>query len=62
MWRLNKKIIIENFNKGKTFYFSHNPWSFPNNKFRTKEAEYLIELGATDFVQINSNTWKVIWK
>lgn len=60
--KLIKNLFDNQYLGGKEFYFSHNPWLYPNDKFRTREAEYLIELGAKDFIQINSNTWKVLWK
>jgi hypothetical protein len=61
IWRINKMFILEQKRQNKEFYFSHNPWNFPNEKFRTKEVEYLIELGASDIISIGNNTWKVIW-
>lgn len=46
---------------GKEFYFSHEPWKAQTHEYLSKEAEYLIDIGAKDFQKINSNTWKVIW-
>lgn len=37
------------------------PNLFSSKVSRSKEAEYLINLGAKDFQKINENTWKVIW-
>lgn len=61
MWKINKKFIDNQKAAGKEFFFSHQPWDFPTKTFRSKEAEYLINLGAKDFQKINENTWKVIW-
>ena len=60
IWRINQRFILEQKNQNKDFYFSHNPWNFPDGKFRTKEVEYIIELGASDIIEIGNNTWKVI--
>jgi hypothetical protein len=61
MWRINKEFIDRQKALNKEFYFSHEPWDFPTRSFRSKEAEYLIDLGAKDFLKLNDNTWKVIW-
>ncbi len=63
MWKINKKFINNQKALGREFYFSQEPWSFPSTPltFRFREAEYLIDLGAKDFVKINENTWKVVW-
>ena len=53
-------MLLEQKNQNKDFYFSHNPWNFPDGKFRTKEVEYIIELGASDIIEIGNTTWKVI--
>ncbi|MDR3048130.1 MAG: hypothetical protein LBU51_11100, partial [Bacteroidales bacterium] len=62
MWRINKQFLDEQKALNKEFYFSHNLWEYEAPSFRSSEAEYLIDLGAKDFIQINENTWKVIWK
>jgi hypothetical protein len=61
LWKINKQFIDNQKALNKEFYFSHNPWNYPTDKFRSLEAEYLIDLGAKDFIQINENTWKAIW-
>ena len=61
MWKINKQFIDEQMALGKEFYFSYEPWKAQSHEFLSFEAEYLIELGAKDFLQINENTWKVIW-
>lgn len=61
IWRINKKFIDEQKFLGKEFYFSQNPWLSKSKEYLLKEAEYLIDLGAKDFIQLNSNTWKAIW-
>ncbi len=61
IWKINKGFIDKQKALGKDFYFSQEPWDFPTKTFRSKEAEYLINLGAKDFLKINDNTWKVIW-
>ncbi len=61
MWRINKEFIDQQKALGKDFYFSHEPWDYPTGKYRSREAEYLIDLGAKDFQKINENTWRVIW-
>lgn len=61
MWRINKQFIDEQKALGKEFYFSHEPWKAQSFEYLSKEAEYLIDLGAKDFLKINDNTWKVIW-
>ena len=61
MWKINKGFIDKQKARGKEFYFSQEPWDFPTKTFRSKEAEYLIDLGAKDFQKINENTWKVVW-
>ena len=45
----------------KEFYLSHEPWKAKNTEFLSKEAEYLIDLGAKDFKKIDNDLWKVIW-
>ena len=50
MWKINKE-----------FYFSQEPWKAQTQEYLSREAEYLIDLGAKDFEKINDNTWKVIW-
>lgn len=61
MWRINKKLIDEQKALAKDFYFSHEPWLAKSKTFLFKEAEYLIDLNAKAFENINSNTRKVIW-
>jgi hypothetical protein len=61
MWRINKQFIDEQKALGKEFYFSYEPWIVQSHEYLSKEAEYLIDLGAKDFLKINDNTWKVIW-
>ncbi|MDR3048133.1 MAG: hypothetical protein LBU51_11115 [Bacteroidales bacterium] len=61
MWRINKQFIDEQKALNKEFYFSQEPWITQSHEALSKEAEYLIDLGAKDFLQINENTWKVIW-
>lgn len=61
MWRINKQFIDEQKSLGKDFYFSYEPWIVQSHEYLSKEAEYLIDLGAKDFLKINDNTWKVIW-
>ena len=61
MWKINKQFIDEQRALGKEFYFAQEPWKFPTGKFRSLEAEYLIDLGAKDFIEIGNNIWKVIW-
>lgn len=61
MWRINKRFIDEQKALGKEFYFSYEPWIVQSHEYLSKEAEYLIDLGAKDFLKINDNTWKVIW-
>lgn len=61
MWRINKQFIDEQKSLGKEFYFSYEPWIVQSHEYLSKEAEYLIDLGAKDFLKINDNTWKVIW-
>ena len=61
MWKINKKFIDEQKALNKEFYFSQEPWKAQSHEYLSKEAEYLIELGAKDFQKINANTWKVIW-
>jgi hypothetical protein len=56
-----KKFIDEQIVKNKEFYFSYEPWIVQSHEFLSKEAEYLIDLGAKDFLKINENTWKAIW-
>ncbi len=61
MWRINKQFIDEQKALNKDFYFSYEPWIVESHEFLSREAEYLIDLGAKDFIKINENTWKVIW-
>ncbi len=61
MWKINKKFIDEQKALNKEFYFSQEPWKAQSHEYLSKEAEYLIDLGAKDFQKINANTWKVIW-
>lgn len=61
MWRINKQFIDEQKALNKEFYFSYEPWIVRSHEYLSKEAEYLIDLGAKDFLKINENTWKVIW-
>lgn len=61
MWKINKQFIDEQKVLGKEFYFSHEPWNAQTHEYLSKEAEYLIDLGATDFQKINVDTWKIIW-
>jgi hypothetical protein len=61
MWRINKEFINQQKKFDKDFYLSHEPWKSTTKEFFSKEAEYLIDLGAKDFLKINDNTWKVIW-
>lgn len=61
MWKINKQFIDEQKLLNKEFYFSYEPWIVQSHEYLSKEAEYLIDLGAKDFMKINDNTWKVIW-
>jgi hypothetical protein len=61
MWRINKQFIDEQKALNKEFYFSYEPWIVHSHESLSKEAEYLIDLGAKDFIKINENTWKAIW-
>jgi hypothetical protein len=61
MWKINKKFIDEQKALNKEFYFSQEPWKAQSHEYLSKEAEYLIDLGAKDFQKINADTWKVIW-
>lgn len=61
MWKINKKFIDEQKALNKEFYFSQEPWKAQTHEYLSKEAEYLIDLGAKDFQKINDNLWKVIW-
>lgn len=61
MWKINKKFIDDQKALNKEFYFSHEPWKAESHEYLSREAEYLIDLGAKDFQKINENTWKVIW-
>jgi hypothetical protein len=61
MWKINKEFIDRQKALGKDFYFSHEPWNAQSHEYLSKEAEYLIDLGAKDFKQIDENTWKAIW-
>ncbi|GHT71694.1 hypothetical protein FACS189455_4110 [Bacteroidia bacterium] len=61
LWKINKQFIDNQKALNKEFYFSHNIWEYEIPSFRSREAEYLIDLGAKDFIKINENTWKVIW-
>jgi hypothetical protein len=49
MWKINKKFIDEQIVKNKEFYFSYEPWIVQSHESLSKEAEYLIDLGAKDF-------------
>jgi hypothetical protein len=61
MWEINKEFLYQQKVAGKQFYFSHEPWKSQTHEFLSKEAEYLIEIGAKNFEKINENTWEVIW-
>lgn len=60
MWKINKKFIDDQQAFKKDFYFSHEPWVAESHEFLSKEAEYLIDLGAKDFVK-EGDLWKTIW-
>ncbi|MGQ1948765.1 hypothetical protein ACT3CD_16865 [Geofilum sp. OHC36d9] len=61
MWRINKQFIDNQKALNKEFYFSHEPWKAGTKEFLSREAEYLIDLGAKDFQKIGDDLWKVIW-
>lgn len=61
MWKINKEFIDKQKSLNKEFYFSQEPWKAQSHEYLSKEAEYLIDLGAKDFQKINADTWKVIW-
>ena len=61
MWKINKEFIDRQKALNKEFYFSQEPWKALSHEYLSKEAEYLIDLGAKDFQKINADTWKVIW-
>lgn len=61
MWKINKQFIDDQKALNKEFYFSQEPWKAQTQEYLSREAEYLIDLGAKDFEKINDNTWKVIW-
>jgi hypothetical protein len=61
MWKINKEFIDKQKALNKEFYFTHEPWKAQSHEYLSREAEYLIDLGAKDFLKINTNTWKVIW-
>ncbi|GHT11854.1 hypothetical protein FACS189426_14370 [Bacteroidia bacterium] len=61
MWKINKQFIDEQKALSKDFYFSYEPWIVQSHESLSKEAEYLIDLGAKDFIKINENTVKS-WK
>ncbi len=61
MWKINKKFIDEQKAVNKEFLFSHNPWEASGETYFQREVEYLIELGAKDFDQIEENLWRVVW-
>ncbi len=48
MWKINKKFIDIQKSKNMEFYFSHDPWNAQTHEFLSREAEYMIDLGATD--------------
>lgn len=61
MRRINKQFIDDQKILGKDFFFSHEPWKPQSHEFLSREAEYLIDLGAKDFQKIADDLWKVIW-
>ncbi len=61
MWKINKQFIDEQKALNREFYFSQEPWKAQSHEYLSKEAEYLIDIGAKDFRKINVDTWKVIW-
>ena len=58
MWNINKEFLDQQWNAGKDFYFSHNPWEATG--YLQQEVLHLIDLGAKDFVNVGENLWKVV--
>jgi hypothetical protein len=61
LWRINKKFIDQQKSLNKEFYFSHDPFSAPNESYFSREVNYLIDLGVENFQMIEPNLWKAIW-
>lgn len=58
MWNINKEFLNQQWDTGKEFYFSHNPWEADG--YFGQEVEHLINLGVKDFVEVGDNLWKAI--
>ncbi len=59
MWRINKKFIDEQKALGKEFFLSHNPLNADG--FYKREIDYLTQELNGQIIQVNNNTWKILW-
>lgn len=57
MWNINKVFLDQQWEAGKEFYFSHDPWKADG--YYQEEVLYLIDLGVTDFVK-DGDLWKAV--
>ena len=58
MWRINEGFLNQQWESGKEFVFSHNPWEATG--YFEKEVLHLMDLGARDFVEAGDGLWKAV--
>ncbi len=60
MWKINQKFLDEQILSGKSFYFSHDPFSAIDGTGFAREVNYLIDKGVKNFIK-DGEIWKAIW-
>lgn len=59
MWNINKEFLNQQLKAGKNIVCSHDPWKATG--YFQDEVLHLIDSGATDFVKVGTNLWKVVF-
>jgi RHS repeat-associated protein len=59
MWNINKAFLNQQLKAGKKIFCSHDPWE--STGYFQDELLHLIDSGATDFVEVGPNLWKVVF-